>query len=288
MTDNVKIKFPFLRLMIGSILGALLVHISSFSLIDNTITYQVPFITALIFSAFLGLIPMFIAFRRKVIKREIVYWLSFLSMFIPFGIIIFIIALLFSIFFKNTKDNTQNVCKDICQSIINCVNSKINDILHKAKISGIILRILNIKIIIGISIIFFIFVSCFLYISYKEETLKLKIYNICMDHNDKFFNELDDYTVMQLSKTDALKNAREKLDISCECESKAIILSISNPLTRLKYMDNIFLSYSHWNNYYKKNDAVFYNNYIRVKKVCEDNYWKAKSIPKPVKFKLSD
>lgn len=265
MKNNAKSKFPYFRLVIGSILGTLLMHITSLTFVNGIAVYSVPLIIAFIFSFILGFIPMFIAFRRKINKREFVYWLSFVSMFIPFGILIFFISLILSVFCKN-----KNVIKngDDKTNIVDNTKCNMMDILYKVKIKDMPYKILNMKIILSILLVALISIFCCTYISYEEEALKLKIYNLCMKNNDSFFEDMDDYIKMELSKTNALENARKTLDLACDCENKAIALSISNPYKRLKYMKNISLSYNHWQKYYKRNDVIFYNNYKRIEKTC--------------------
>lgn len=295
MKDNTKNRFPLFRLVIGSILGGLLAHISSLTAINDTAIYKVPLLQALIFSFIFGLIPMYIAYNRDIVKKEIVYWLAFLSMVLPFGIIIFLIALFLSIICKNNKDlinnennmeaqnnkvttnkaGSENIvndskCIDSKDDVVNFFKSKLYFRLHKTKIMDLLYKIFCPKIILAVSVISVIGIFCYIYVAYEEENFKLKIYNLCMDKTDKFFEEMDDYTVMELSKTDAITNARKTLNLSCECENKAIVSSILNPFTRLKYMRSISLSYGHWEKYYENNDRIFYKNYKRNIRTCMD------------------
>lgn len=301
MKNNTKNRFPFFRLVIGSILGGLLAHISSLTVINDAAIYKIPLLQALIFSFIFGLIPMYITYIRDIVKKEMVYWLAFLSMVLPFGIIIFLIALCLSIICKNNKDviNNENStesqnnkvtdnkvsnekivndskCIDSKDDVVNSSKSKLRSRLHKTKIMDLLYKIFCPKVILAIAVISVIGTFCYIYVAYEEENFKLKIYNLCMDKTDKFFEEMDDYTVMKLSKTDAITNARKTLTLSCECENKAIVSSISNPFTRLKYMRSISLSYGHWESYYERNDHIFYKNYKRNKRTCMDRDKKPK------------
>ncbi len=103
-------KFPLSRLLVASFLGALLAYVSSANMkfIEHEVFYTVSYTRMFIISLLMCSVPMSIAYLRKIQKREIVYWLSFLGLICPFGLVILVIALVISIFGKK-QSTVENI-----------------------------------------------------------------------------------------------------------------------------------------------------------------------------------
>lgn len=105
---NQSNKFPFVKLGLGSLIGSVLSYANSVKIVQDTVIYPVNFIVIFGFSLFFASIPMFIAYSRKVKKRELIYWITFCGMFLPFGVIFLLVSFLMSLFMeKESIDNER-------------------------------------------------------------------------------------------------------------------------------------------------------------------------------------
>ena len=96
---EIKKEFPYGRLVAGSVLGAWFSYYSP----QNMQDFNNPFILYLIFAAVMCSIPMLVAYKRNIKKDELVYWLAFLSPWLPAGIVLCVIALGIAIFGKKLE-----------------------------------------------------------------------------------------------------------------------------------------------------------------------------------------
>lgn len=100
--ENNSSWFPWGRLIIGTLIGGFFTTMMS---VDYTYSYghynaSTPDYWPLffIFTFVLGLIPMLIVSTKDAVHKEAISWITFLSMFCPFALVLFLAALIWAIF----------------------------------------------------------------------------------------------------------------------------------------------------------------------------------------------
>ena len=106
MEKNAKITnaFPYKIWLFGALLGAILAYSDnmSFNPGKDLITTAHPFILYFLLLAIIGLLPIYIAYKRNIKKADIAYWFAFAAMCAPAGIIWCITSLCMAVFGKKS------------------------------------------------------------------------------------------------------------------------------------------------------------------------------------------
>lgn len=108
MEKDVKTRntFPYKIWLFGALLGAVLAYSDnmSFNPGKDIITTTHPFIFYLFLLAIIGLLPIYIAYKKNIKNAIKAYWFAFAAMCAPAGIIWFIISLCIAIFGKRVEN----------------------------------------------------------------------------------------------------------------------------------------------------------------------------------------
>ena len=92
-------NFPVKRFAGGAVIAVILTAVQ-LAMRSETNNYNVPIlylVIPLVLTIALGFIPMFIAFRKDKQHKEIIAWLAFCGMWVPFGIFFFLGSLIWSL-----------------------------------------------------------------------------------------------------------------------------------------------------------------------------------------------
>ena len=119
-TQELQKDFPYIRWLMGAVLGASLAYSSYYNVLsyyDYETVHSFGFYFFL--AAIIGLIPMLIAYGREIEKANAVYWFSFAAMCAPAGIIWFVIGVCMAIFGKKVGEKFKIKTEKIKIEIVN-------------------------------------------------------------------------------------------------------------------------------------------------------------------------
>ncbi len=106
MKENIKPThlFPYKIWLFGALLGAVLAYSDnmSFNPGKDIIITTHPLILYFLLLSVIGLLPIYIAYKRNIKKADIAYWFAFAAMCAPAGIIWFITSLCMAVFGKKS------------------------------------------------------------------------------------------------------------------------------------------------------------------------------------------